>query len=89
VAPNGQFVAVTIGVTATDLGGEPSCRITQVASSEPGKQGGVKAAPDFAITGPLTLDLRADRDGNGSGRIYTMTIACTDASGNASSGTAR
>ena len=87
--PNGQFVAVTIAVTATDLGGEPSCRITRVGSSEPGKQGGAKAGPDFAITGPLTLDLRADREGKGSGRIYTMTIACTDASGNSSSGTAR
>jgi hypothetical protein len=87
--PNGQFVAVTIGVTVTDLGGEPSCGITQVASSEAGKQGGAKAAPDFVITAPLTLDLRADREGKGSGRIYTMTVVCTDASGNASSGTAR
>jgi hypothetical protein len=28
--------------------------------------------------------LRAERSGLGSGRLYTLTVRCTDASGNAS-----
>jgi hypothetical protein len=32
--------------------------------------------------------LRAERSGNGSGRIYTLTLTCTDAAGNKSVRTA-
>lgn len=39
-------------------------------------------APDWVITGDLTVDLRAERAGNGSGRTYTLEIACEDASYN-------
>jgi len=34
------------------------------------------------ITGPLTVDLRAERSGIGTGRLYTITAECRDASGN-------
>ena len=34
------------------------------------------------ITGDLTLKLRAERLNKGTGRIYTITIVCTDAAGN-------
>lgn len=39
---------------------------------------------DWQITGDLTVNLRAERSGKGSRRIYTITIACTDAAGNTS-----
>jgi len=38
--------------------------------------------PDWVITGPLTVDLRAERAGNGGGRRYLIEVACTDAAGN-------
>ena len=39
---------------------------------------------DWDITGPLSLTLRAERDGTGSGRFYTITVRCTDEAGNSS-----
>ena len=39
------------------------------------------------ITGDLTLNLRAERDNKRTGRIYTITIVCTDAAGNRSTKT--
>jgi hypothetical protein len=38
--------------------------------------------PDWAITGPLSVTLRAERSGAGTGRIYTIQIEARDAAGN-------
>ena len=38
--------------------------------------------PDWEITGPLTLKVRAERDPRGNGRIYAIAVAATDDSGN-------
>lgn len=83
--PNNKMRAVTISVDATDGGaGFAGCSITSVDSNE----GGSAHEPDVAFTGPLTLNLRAERNGSGSGRIYTARISCTDAAGNVSVGNA-
>jgi hypothetical protein len=59
-----------------------------VTSSEPANgTGDGNTSSDWEITGPLTVDLRAERAGTGSGRIYTITVECRDASGNVSTGT--
>jgi hypothetical protein len=56
-----------------------------VTSNEPIEGlGDGDTSPDWVITGNLAVDLRAERAGNGSGRIYTITVRCTDAAGNAS-----
>ena len=47
----------------------------------------VGANGDWVITGPLSVSLRAERLGSGTGRVYTIGISCTDTSGNTSSGT--
>ena len=73
---NHQLVAVTVGVSASDGCGSVGCRITSVTSNEPLADG------DYVITGDLTLKLRAERSNKGTGRIYTITILCTDAAGN-------
>jgi len=43
--------------------------------------------PDWVITGDLTLQLRAERAGQGGGRVYTITVESSDAAGNVSTGT--
>ena len=48
-----------------------------MSSNEP-----VDADGDWLITGNLTLNLRAERLGNGTGRVYTITVQCMDSSGN-------
>ena len=59
-------------------------KIVAVASNEPADgQGDGDTAPDWVLTGDHALKLRAERAGNGSGRVYTITIQATDASGNA------
>lgn len=83
--PNNKMVAVTVSVDASDAGsGLAGCSITWVSSNE----GGSAHEPDVALTGDLTMNLRAERHGSGSGRIYAAQISCTDAAGNASTGSA-
>ena len=73
--PNGKMVPVTVGVTvADDSDPAPACQITGVTSNEP------SGDSDWTLTGALSLDLRADRNGRGAGRIYSITVTCTNAS---------
>lgn len=83
--PNHKMRAVALAVAATDDSGEePSCEITAVASDEPVTGPGDNTSPDWQVTGPLTLDLRAERLGAGDGRTYTIDVTCFDAAGNES-----
>lgn len=81
--PNHQMVAVSVSVSATDnCDATPMCRIISVSSNEPVNGiGDGNTAPDWEITGDLTVNLRAERSGGGSGREYTVTVQCTDAGG--------
>ncbi len=80
--PNHKLVPVTISIAGTH--GEHACHIVSVTSNEPeNAKGSGKRQPDWIITGDLTLLLRAERSGkNKQGRIYTITVECTDGSGN-------
>jgi hypothetical protein len=77
--PNHKMVPVTVTVGATDNCGVVSEKIVSVTSNE--SQGG---SADWQVTGDLSLLLRAERDGSGSGRTYTITVEVKDAAGNAS-----
>jgi hypothetical protein len=83
--PNHKMVPVRVSVSVRDLcDAKPFCKIISVTSNEPvGGRGGDRA-PDWVITGNLTVNLRAERSGNRSGRIYTIKVRCTDDSGNSS-----
>jgi hypothetical protein len=72
--PNHKMVRVSLQVTAT---GDPSpdCRIDSTASNEPGTE------DQWVVTGPLTVNLRAERTGSGNGRVYTIRVTCTNTSG--------
>ena len=87
--PHHQMQPITVRVSASDNCGSTRCRILSVTSNESTDGGGGDTAPDWEITGDLTLNLRAERSGNETGRVYTVTIECTDASGNGSTAVAR
>ncbi len=86
-APNHKMRAVTVSVDVSDAcDANPTCRIVSIISDEDENgSGDGNTAPDYEIKGALTADLRAERSGNGDGRVDTITIECTDASGNTSS----
>jgi hypothetical protein len=85
--PNHKMVAVTVTATATDNAGPVTTRILSVTSNEPDNgQGDGDTANDIQITGPMTVKLRAERSGNGNGRIYTITVEAEDGAGNATTG---
>ena len=88
--PDHRMVPVSLSVIASDdSGGVPSCAISSISSNEPENgTGDGDTGPDWNVSGPMTLDLRAERAGTGSGRFYTLTISCADASGNAATTTA-
>ena len=84
---NHKLVPVTISVAATDhCDPAPVSRIISVASNEPLGPASSGSSPEWVITGPLTLQLRADNNSDGTTRIYTIAVACADAAGNASTG---
>jgi hypothetical protein len=84
------MVPLTVAVAATDIcSSSVSCKITSVSSNEPiNGTGDGDTGPDWNVTGPLTLDLRAERAGTGNGRVYTIGLACKDGIGNTATGTA-
>lgn len=82
---NKKMETIHLRAVATDnCDDKPACSIVSVTSNEPMTGRGDKTGPDMIITGPMTLKLRAERSERGSGRVYTVTVRCTDASGNTS-----
>jgi parallel beta-helix repeat protein len=89
--PNHKMRPVTVSVSAADVcdAAPPVCHLAAVASNEPvNGLGDGDTAPDWQITGDLTANLRSERSGTGSGRIYALSVICKDAAGNAAQGSA-
>lgn len=86
--PNHKMQPVTLSVNATDNCHVARSKIISVTSTEVLASAGV-ASPDWQITGDLTVNLRAERSGNGPGRIYTITVECADDAGNTSTAQAQ
>jgi hypothetical protein len=79
--PNHQMVPITVNYTATD-NCTVNCVLT-VTSNEPiNGLGDGDTAPDWQVIDAHHLLLRSERSGKGSGRIYTITVTCTDPAGN-------
>lgn len=79
--PNGKMIPVEVNITAFDTcDTTPVCSITSIDSNESDD------AIDTEITGDLTANLRSRRFGYGDGRVYTISLECSDASGNSTPG---
>jgi hypothetical protein len=80
---------VTIQAHAADNSGHVILSASVVSNEPPQVDGSGNTIPDFTMpmidqaTGIITLQLRAERSGQGDGRIYTITVTATDQSGNA------
>jgi len=84
--PNHTMETVTVNYSATGCGA-PACTLS-VSSNEPiDGLGDGDTSPDWVIVDAHHVQLRAERGGTGTGRIYTIVINCTDIAGNVASST--
>lgn len=87
-SPNHQFVDVGFSFNATDVC-NPDTVTTEIsvtsdeATSEELGSGGPFKCPDAIIGADGSVQLRAERSGNGDGRVYRITATATDSCGNA------
>ncbi len=83
--PNHRLVDVIVDYNVTDnCPSPPDCTLS-VTSNEPVLgHGSGHTSPDWIVVDDHHVLLRAERQGNGNGRIYTTTITCTDSGGNSS-----
>jgi len=85
--PNHKMVTVRVQAQVTDTCSSTAWKILSISSNESSSGKGKKKSPDWRISGNHTLQVRAERNGGGNGRIYTITIQATDVAGNTSLGT--
>lgn len=82
--PNGKMFNARI-TNVTDPDGDPvTITITGIHQDEPRSR---KGEADARGTGTSIAELRAARDGNGNGRVYTVAFTATDGRGGSSNGT--
>ncbi len=83
--PNHKMVPVRLRAKVEDACGPTAWKIISVRSNESSDDlGDGSTARDWQITSDHSLQLRAERSGKGSGRIYTITVRARDAAGNIS-----
>ena len=85
--PNHKMKNITANYTSTDnCPGPIDCEITVTSDEPQSGTGNGDQSPDWDVLNDHHLKLRAERAGDGDGRVYTVKITCTDAHGNSASG---
>ena len=82
--PNHRMVPIQVNIqTSDDSGIAPTVRILSVTSNEPiNAKGDGNTDYDYEITSDGRVFLRAERSGDGNGRVYTLTYEAIDSAGN-------
>ena len=76
--PNHKMVPVTVNYAVNDnCDPAPVCSLS-VTDNEGEGGGSGHTSPDWMVLDAHHVDLRAERAGTGSGRIYTIAISCQD-----------
>jgi uncharacterized repeat protein (TIGR01451 family) len=84
---NHKMVDVAVAYSVSDNCGTVTTSLS-VASNEPvDGTGDGHSAPDWVVVDAHHVQLRAERAGGGTGRVYTITITAVDSAGNTSTQT--
>jgi hypothetical protein len=89
---NKQFHTISVGdlVAGASDGCDASVNLSSVVISQVTSDEGASADGDIIIAADCrSVRLRAERNGNGDGRVYTITFRVRDASGNTTTKTAK
>ena len=78
--PDHKFVSVTVAYTATSPC-DGVCTLSVSSNEAVNATGSGNTAPDWIVVDATHVLLRAERAGPGDGRVYTITITCTNAAG--------
>ncbi len=85
--PNHKMMDVMVDYASTDNCVVVSCELSVTSNEAQNGNGDGNTEEDWIVVDNHHLKLRAERSGNASGRIYTITVTCTDQYGNSSSKT--
>ena len=85
--PNHKMIDITIAYQVAEVTAAPVCSLSVFSNEALNGQGDGNTSIDWQVLGPNRVQLRSERAGAGNGRIYTITIRCTDGSGNTGSAT--
>jgi uncharacterized repeat protein (TIGR01451 family) len=82
---NHKMRDVEVSYTVKDNCGPVACSLDATSNESADGLGDGHSSPDIEIVDDRHLRLRAERSGRGGGRVYTITVSCTDSSGASSS----
>ena len=84
--PNHKMEGISLSYSVNEFSNSAVCSVGVVSNEPENGTGDGDTAPDWLVSGATSLQLRAERAGTGSGRLYTITVTCRDASGNVGTG---
>jgi hypothetical protein len=85
--PNHRLVDVSVFYGVADGSGSAACTIAVSSNEAANTAGDGNTAADWVVVSSTHVQLRAERSGLGTGRIYTLTLTCSDNAGNQSEAT--
>jgi hypothetical protein len=80
--PNHKMINITLNYTATDNCSSVTCTVAVTANEPINGLGDGNTEPDWVVVDAKHIQLRAERSGLGTDRIYTITVTCKDPAGN-------
>lgn len=79
--PNHKMVPVTVNYDVANHNCPLVCTLSVASNEALNGSGDGNTSPDWQVLDAHHVLLRAERAGNGTGRIYTITITCTNSGG--------
>src|SRR5262249_32902698 len=85
--PNHKMADITVDYSVSDNCGAVNTSLSVTSNEALNGTGDGNTAIDWVVVDAHHVRLRAERDGGGTGRIYTITISATDSAGSTSTQT--